>query len=225
MTRRSWVRAAVVLALGALLAGRWVAVSVADRLWAESLGVKASHAAIADLRLTLVALAFAAAAVWSLANLYLVYRTIGSVHVPRRLGNLEIVEAVPRRYLLYGTVLLGLGLAVVASLGAADWWSAFALLGSRTAADLPDPFLHRDLGYYLFRLPWLRALHGFGATLSAVILVVVAALYGLVGAIRMPRRTLVVADWARTHLAVLLGVFALTLASGFLLDPSEYVAG
>lgn len=225
MTRRSWVRAAVVLALGALLAGRWVAVSAVDRLWAESLGVGASHAAIGDLQFTLVALAFTAAAVWSLANLYLVYRTIGSVHVPRRLGNLEIVEAVPRRYLLYGTVLLGLAIALIASHGAADWWGAFALLGSRASGDLSDPILHRDLGYYLFRLPWLRVLHQFGTTLSAVMLVVVTSLYGLVGAIRMSRRRLAVADWARTHVAVLLVAFALALGAGFLLDPAEYVAG
>jgi uncharacterized membrane protein (UPF0182 family) len=225
MTRRSWVRVAVVLALGALLAGRWVAVAVTDRVWAESLGVGASHAAIGSLRLALLALAFTAAAVWSLANLYLVYRTIGSVHVPRRLGNLEIVEALPRRYLLIGTVLLGLVIAVIASHGAGDWWPAFALLGSRAPGGLVDPVLHRDLGYYLFRLPWLRIMHGFGSTLSAVMLVVVTGLYGLVGAIRFPRRRLVVADWARTHLGALLAVFALALAGGFLLDPPEYAAG
>lgn len=225
MTRRSWVRAAVVLALGTLLAGRWVAVSTVDRLWAESLGVRASHAAIGNLQLTLLALAFTVAAVWSLANLYLVYRTIGSVHVPRRLGNLEIVEAVPRRYLVYGTVLLGLALAVIASHGAGDWWSAFALLGNRAPVGVSDPILNRDAGYYLFRLPWLRTLHQFGATLSAMMLAVVAALYGLVGAIRMPGRRLLVADWARTHLAALLVVLAVTLAGGFLLDPAEYVAG
>lgn len=225
MTRRSWVRAAVVLALGGLLAGRWVAVTIADRLWAESLGVQASHAAIADLQLTVLALAFTVAAVWSLGNLYLVYRTIGSVHVPRRLGNLEIVEAVPRRYLLVGTVLLGLVIAAVVSHGATAWWPTFALLGTRTTVGLVDPVLHRDVAYYLFRLPWLRALHQYGATLSAVMLVVVGALYGLVGAIRVPNRRLLVADWARTHLAALLVAFAVALAAGFLLDPAEYVAG
>ncbi len=225
MTRRSWVRAAVVLALGGLLAGRWAAVTVADRLWADSLGVGASHAAIADLKLTVLALAFSLAAVWSLGNLYLVYRTIGSVHVPRRLGNLEIVEAVPRRYLLFGTMALGLVIAVVVSHGAAAWWSTFALLKGRTAVEVVDPVLHRDLTYYLFRLPWLRTLHQYAATLSAVMLVVVGALYGLVGAIRVPHRRLVVADWARTHLAALLVVFAVALAVGFRLDPAEYLAG
>src|SRR3972149_4191127 len=96
--RRAWVRAAVLLALLGLLVGRWAAVSVANGLWAESLGVEDTHPAIPQLKLTLLALAFAVAATWSLGNLYLVYRTIGSVHVPRRLGNLEIGEAAARRY-------------------------------------------------------------------------------------------------------------------------------
>ena len=223
--RRAWVRAAVLLALLGLLVGRWAAVSVANGLWAESLGVEATHTAIAQLKLTLLALAFAVAATWSLGNLYLVYRTIGSVHVPRRLGNLEIVEAVPRRYLVAGTFLLGLLIAVLVSHRASGWWYAFALLGSRASVELVDPVLHRDLTYYLFRLPWERTMHGFLATLSAVLLVVTGALYTLVGAIRVVERRLVVADWARTHVAGLLVVFALTLAAGFRLDPAEYVAG
>ena len=223
--RRAWVRAAVLLALAGLLVGRWAAVSVANRLWAESLGVEATHATIAQLQVTLLALAFAAAAVWSLGNLYLVYRTIGSVHVPRQLGNLEIVEAVPRRYLVAGTVALGLLIAVLMSHRASGWWYPFALFGTRASVGLTEPILHRDLAYYLFRLPWERTLHGFLSSLSAVLLVVTAALYGVVGALRVVKRRLVVADWARTHLGGLLAVFALTLAAGFRLDPAEYVAG
>src|SRR5574341_1119414 len=225
MTRRSWVRAAVLLALVALVAGRWAAVSTADRLWAESMGVGATHTAIAHLKLTLLVLAFTGAAVWSLGNLYLVYRTIGSVHVPRRLGNLEIVDAVPRRYLVVGTVVLAVLIAVLVSHRASGWWYSFALLGSRASVQLPDPVLHSDLTYYLFRLPWERTLHGFLTTLSAVLLVVTGALYTLVGGVRVVQRRLVVADWARPHLAGLLVVFALTLAVGFRLAPAEYVAG
>jgi uncharacterized membrane protein (UPF0182 family) len=223
--RRSWVRAAVVSALAILLVGRWVAVRAADRLWAQALRAGATHAAIANLKLMLLAIAFALAAVWSLGNLYLIYRTIGSVHVPRRLGNVEIVEAVPRRYLLYGTVGLGLVIAVLLSHTAGSWWPAFALSGSHAEPAVRDPVLHRDLAYYLFRLPWERTLQGYLATLSVVMLAVVAGLYGLVGAIRVERRHVEVADVARMHLGGLLTVFAVVLAIGFHLDPAEYIAG
>jgi hypothetical protein len=198
---------------------------MADRWWAQHLGVGVTHGAIVGLKLSLFALAFALAASWSLGNLYFVYRTIGSVHVPRRLGNLEFVEAVPRRYLLYGTVTLGLLLAVILSHGAGSWWYPFALLGSSVTGDLRDPVLDRDLGYYLFRLPWERTLHGYLTEISAVMLLVIAALYGLMGALRVVNRRLMVADAARTHLAVLLAAFGLALTVGFQLDPAEYVAG
>jgi uncharacterized membrane protein (UPF0182 family) len=223
--RRSWVRAAVVSGLAILLVGRWVAVTSADRLWAQALRAGATHAAIANLKLMLLATAFALAAVWSLGNLFLVYRTIGSVHVPRRLGNVEILEAVPRRYLLYGTVGLGLVIAVLLSHTAGSWWSAFALSGSHAEPAIRDPVLHRDLAYYLFRLPWERTLQGYLATLSVVMLVVVAGLYAVVGAIRVERRRVEVADVARMHLGGLLTVFGVVLAMGFRLDPAEYVAG
>src|SRR3970282_2718569 len=116
-------------------------------------------------------------------------------------------------------------IAVLRSHRASGWWCAFALLGSRASVELVDPVLHRDLTYYLFRLPWERTMHGFLATLSAVLLVVTGALYTLVGAIRVVERRLVVADWARTHVAGLLVVFALTLAAGLRVDPAGDVAG
>jgi uncharacterized membrane protein (UPF0182 family) len=106
---------AIAAAAVILIGGRWLAVRTADRLWAESVGVGATHADIAGLRLVLVATAFVAASVWSLGNLYLVYRSIGSVHVPRRLANLEFVEAVPPRYLLLIVVTAGIVLAILLS--------------------------------------------------------------------------------------------------------------
>lgn len=222
--RRSWVRAAVILGLGGLLAGRWAAVQVTETLWSASLGAQATHNAIFQLKLVLALLAFAAAGIWTLGNLYLVYRSIGSVHVPRRLGNLEIMEAVPRRHLALGAAILGLAIAAAVSYRASSWWYAFALLGSRAPLDLSDPILHRDLTYYLFRLPWQRTVLGYLTTLGAALLVVVGALYALLGAIRLRPGQLLVADWARAHLGGLLGIFGLVLAAGFLLEPAVQVA-
>ena len=57
------------------------------------------------------------AAVWGTGNLYIVYRAIGSVQMPRRVGNLEIVEAVPQRLLLLLAVVTGLVFGVGLALG------------------------------------------------------------------------------------------------------------
>ena len=57
MVRGKWVRWALLAVLVALLVGRWLAVTTADRLWAESLGVAEPHVEIARLRFLLSAAA------------------------------------------------------------------------------------------------------------------------------------------------------------------------
>jgi uncharacterized membrane protein (UPF0182 family) len=211
-TRRA-LQAAVVALLLALLLGRWLATGTANALWAEALGV------------VLFLTAFTGAAIWCLGNLYLVYRSIGSVHVPRRLGNLEILEAVPRRYLLIAAVAIGLALAIAFSYRADGWWYVRALAGYRVSLGASDPILGRDLGYYLFQLPWSRTVHAFITLLSGVMLAVIGLLYTAVGAVRWTGRRLRVGDLARWHLAGLLAAFALALFWGYRLEPVEYVAG
>ncbi len=226
MTKRGkWVRALVVGLLLALVVGRWLAVSTADRLWAQSLGVGEPHAQIARMRFLLAALAFAVAAVWSLGNLYFVFRTIRSVHVPRTVGNIEILEVVPRRYLGAGVAIIGLIIAVFLSYGAADWWYAKALSTSGSHIGTIEPVLGQDISYYLFRLPWQRTMAGFATLAATTVLAASAVMYGAMGALRWSGKRLWVSDLARTHLATLLAVFALVLYWGYRLAPAEYVAG
>lgn len=226
MTARGrWMRAALIALLVALVVGRWAAGNAADDLWAAALGVAAAQRQIRMLRVSLDLLAFVVAAAWCGGNLYLVYRSIGAVHVPRRLGNLEIIEAVPRRYLLIGAIGVGLLLAYALSHGAGDWWTVRALAGGDRALGMRDPILHRELGYYLFRLPWQRALHAFVLLLTGVVLLIAGFLYLAVGVVRWRERRVEVHALARTHLALLLAAFALALLWGYRLEPVEYVAG
>lgn len=224
-SRKQLVPAIIVGLLLALLAGRWLAVGWADRLWADALGVGESHDAIARTRVLLFSAAFSGAVLWCFGNLYIIYASIGSVHVPRRLGNIEIVEAVPRHYLSIGFVLFGLVLALVLSLDAGNWWYHRMLAAAATPVGLADPILQRDVSYYLFSLPWQRTLHGYITILSAVVLGVCIILYTAVGGVRTGRRRLEVSDDARRHLGALLAVFALALVWGYRLEPTEYLAG
>jgi uncharacterized membrane protein (UPF0182 family) len=225
MPVRRWVQAAVAVVVVALVLGRWVAGATADGLWAESLGVAATHAQIRRVQIILSLTAFVSAAVWCVGNLLLVYRSIRSVHVPRRLGDLEILEVVPRHFIFYAAVGAGLLLAVAVSHGASDWWCVRALTEYRAQLDIADPVLGRDLSYYLFRLPWHRTVHGFATILSGVMLVLCVVLYVALGAIRWQRRRMRVTNLARWHVAGLLAAFALMLFWGYRLEPAEYVAG
>ncbi len=223
--RGRWLRAVVIGLLAALVVGRWLAVSTADRLWAEALGVARSHGWLAGLKLRLFLGAFGGAVVWCVGNLFLVYRSIGSVHVPRRLGNLEIVEAVPLKFLRLGAIVLGLAIALSISQTAGSWWHTRVLANAATPLGVLDPLLHRDTSYYLFTLPWQRAFHGYATLLAVVILGVSVLLYAAMGAVRWNKRHVMVSDLARLHLGGLLAAFALVLVWGYRLEPAEYVAG
>lgn len=225
MRRRRWIYLAAAAVALVLVAGRWLAVATSDDLWASTLGVQVTHAQIRGLQRTMLLIALTSAVIWCVGNLYLVYRSIGSVHVPRRVGNLEFLEAIPRRYLLLAALALGLLLAIALSHDAAGWWYARVLAGYDASVGVRDPVLERDLGYYLFRLPWHRTVHGFATGLSASMLAVCAVLYGAVGAIRWKERRLHVTTLARWHLAGLLFAFAGVLCWGYRLEPPEYVAG
>jgi uncharacterized membrane protein (UPF0182 family) len=226
MTARGrWLTGGIIGILLVLLLGRWLAVGAADALWAEALGVGETHADIARMRALLFLLAFCGAAVWCLGNLYLVYRSIGSVTVPRRLGNIEIVEAVPRHYLFVGFVVLGLVLAWVLSFRSGEWWHARALAAGGAAVGLSDPILQRDLSYYLFSLPWVRTLHSYVTFLAVVMLGVALVLYATMGAVRNTKGRIEVSAEARRHLGTLFAVFALALVWGYRLEPAEYLAG
>lgn len=226
MTRRArWIQGGIITLLAVLLLGRWLADHTAERLWAEAVGVADTHASFARLRLVLWLGAVVVASLWCVGHMYFFYRSIGSVHVPRRLGNIEIVEAVPRPWLLLGAVIIGLVLALGIANGAGNWWYFQRLLTQGADLGLAEPILNRDAGYYLFVLPWYRIIHEFVTVLTGIMLAVILVLYAGVGALRWHRRRLSVNDLARFHLAVLLAAFALALFWGYRLEPAEYVAG
>jgi hypothetical protein len=223
--RGPWLKVALGAAVAALFAGRWLAVYTSDHLWAESLGAGAVYADIALRRLMLGAGAGLVAVAWFLGNLLLVYRQIGAVQVPRRVGDLEFVEHVPRRYLLGGAIVIALVLGVVTSIGADDWWTLRALAALGPIGGPLDPILQRDPGYYLLRLPWLRAVQGFVQLAVGVALALLVLLYAAIGAVRRQDRRLVCTPFARWHLAVLLATTGLVLAWGYVLEPAELVGG
>ena len=208
-----------------LLLGRWGAVTIADHEWAASLGAGDTHATITRLRMLLFLFAFFSSSIWFCTNLYLVYRSIGSVHVPRRLGDLEIIEAVPRGLLLTVVFGLGVALALAVSHNTGSWWYIRALAGAERFLGVRDPVLGKDLAYYLFQLPWHRTLHGFTVMLTGISLAAGVVLYAAVGAVRWEERRITTTVMARYHMSGLLTVFALVLFWGYRLEPAEYIAG
>ncbi|HXM37219.1 MAG TPA: UPF0182 family protein [Gemmatimonadales bacterium] len=228
MTRSGW-RSLYLIGAGllvvALVGGRWLAVETAERAWDRTFAGGAVLIEARMLARLLQALVLVFATVWTTGNLLIVYRAIGSVQMPRRLGDLEIVEAVPRRVLFGITLALGIVLGVLLSLGTGDWWRHAVLAAAPPHFGVLDETLGLDAGYYLGVLPWQAALQNRALVLAAGVAGAVAVLYSAIGSLRIQRGQVRSSDYARAHCGVLLACLALVIAWGAALDPAEVVAG
>lgn len=221
---RALLGGAVVLAV-LLVAGRWLAAETAERAWAATLAAGQVYLEGRSLaRLARLAI-WVLAALWGTGNLYIVYRAIGSVQMPRRVGDLEIVEAVPQPVLLALAIGSGLLFGFGLAWGTGDWWLQALLAGASPRFGLVDPVLHRDLGYYVGGLPWAVDRQQFFQLSTITAVVLVAFLYFAIGSLRWQRGRVVASPHARAHVGVLLAGAALGALWGALLDPAEVVAG
>jgi len=208
-----------------LVGGRWLAMETAERAWAATIARGDVYLAARDIARLTRGVVLLLAVTWGTANFYYVYRAIGSVQLPRHLGDLEIVEAVPQRILLAGTLACGIVYGLLLSLGTGDWWMQ-ALLASRPPAfGISDPVLHRDLGYYLGELPWAVTCKDFALRATATASALVALLYLGIGSLRFTGWRPEASAHARAHIGLVLALLGLTLVRAAVLDPAEAVAG
>lgn len=165
------------------------------------------------------------AATWFIGNLFVVYRALGTVQVPRYLANIEFREAVTPNVLLGIAVALGGILGVMVGLGASEWWPDLALAWQGVVFGVTDPLLGHDLGLYVAQLPLWRTLRGFCLFLVVAGLLLTLLLYVVIGSVRLVEGKPAISDHARAHLGALLAGLALCLAWGYMLLPFEIVAG
>lgn len=222
--RRLYLIGAAVL-VAALVGGRWLAVETAERAWDRTFAGGEAVVQARDLARLLQALVLLISITWFTGNLLVVYRAIGSVQMPRRLGDLEIVEAISQRTLLGVTVLLGVVIGTLFALSTGDWWHHAVLAAAPPHFGIADPKLGRDLGYYVSVLPWIAVIQNRALVLALGALGVVTLLYAVIGTFRIRRGRIRASDYARAHLGFLFACLALVIAWGAILDPAEVIAG
>ncbi|MFP5342038.1 MAG: UPF0182 family protein [Candidatus Limnocylindria bacterium] len=114
-------------------------------------------------------------------------------------------------------------LAIAGSV-AANWetvllWQNRVPFSPDTASAVADPVFGRDIGFFLFELPFLRLLQALfnGIVVAALILVLIRYV------VAATRGSLVFETPVRVHLGVLAGLFLLSVAFGYQLDKFELV--
>jgi uncharacterized membrane protein (UPF0182 family) len=135
-----------------------------------------------------------------------------------RMQMAEAFERYVARYLYFALFAFVLLIAWAVGAGAAGRWETFLQYAHATPAGTTDPVFHRDLGFYLFRLPTLHYVWAwlYGTLFAAVI--ISAGVHYLDKAIRVLRGVPAFAPHVRAHLSVLVGIILAVKAFGYQLN-------
>ena len=133
-------------------------------------------------------------------------------------GNIRINRDDVARLVKPVSILISIVLALLAGNWGAMHWEEVLLFTNRVKVGTVDPVIGKDLGFYLFSLPFWEMLKDFsGFTLPATT-ALAGAVYFVRGGIILTERGVTLDEKVRRHLAVLVGIFACVIAAGFYLD-------
>ena len=211
MHGRRWVFALVLGVAVALLAARGLARVYTDYLWYAALGAadvwRAKYAALVALR----SLCAATATLFAFANLYAVRQSVVSLVLPRRLGNLDIGEEIPKEQLTYAAAAASLVIGIALAWSRGDW-SAFLAAGAGRPFGESDPYFALDLAFFVHWLPLETSLFSWALVAVLSIIGLVVLLYALTPSLRWESGGLYVSGYVRRHLAMLAGALLLLLS-------------
>ena len=209
---RGWMIALVVIALVLLFSLRGLAGFYTDFLWFDSVGQSDTWSRLLWAKV-LPALVFTVAFfVIMLVNLVIADRL-----APRlRVGPMTPEDEMVARYRqatarFTGRIRVGVSLffALIAGLGVSSQWKEWMLFTHRVDFGQTDPQFHRDIGFYVFQLPFMRFIIDWLFAGLVIVLLVTAVAYYLNGGIRFQSATQRVSPQVKAHLSVILAVMAL----------------
>ena len=207
-----------------LLSLRGIAGFYTDYLWFDSLDRTDVWGRVLLAKIALFAIFFVAFFVLMWINLMIVDRLAPATRPP---GPEE--EMLSRYHALVSGRgrLVRLAVSVVFSLltasGVSSQWEQWLLFVNRKDFGVTDPLFNTDIGFYVFRLPFLTFLVNWAFAAFVVILVVVGISHYLSGGIRgqVPPGVQRVLPSVKVHLSAILAVLALVKAADYWLSRYE----
>jgi uncharacterized protein len=112
-------------------------------------------------------------------------------------------------------------LGLVVGLQSSGLWQTFLLWRNRVPFGDRDALFRRDVGFYVFELPFQRAVFGWLFTTLVLTTLLVAAGHYVLGGIRPQAESNRIAPQTQTHLCVLLGIIVALKAWGYWLDKYQ----
>jgi uncharacterized protein len=117
-------------------------------------------------------------------------------------------------------LLLGVALVIggLSGLALSANWDTVLLWANRVAFGLDDPHFGRDVGYFVFELPFLELVNSWLFTSLAVTIALTAVAHYLFGGIRPQSPGQKITPQVNVHLSILLAALVAVRAWGFVLD-------
>jgi uncharacterized membrane protein (UPF0182 family) len=111
----------------------------------------------------------------------------------------------------------------IAGLNASGQWNTWLLFVHRQSFGTTDPLFHKDVGFYVFDLPFISFVVTWTLVSLFVILIVTSILHFFNGGIRTTRHAPRVAPRVKAHLSVIGAGIALMKAAGYVIARWELV--
>ena len=206
--RRRWVSLlTVTVVIVGLLASR-VATFYTDVLWFDSIGFSTVLWRQLSAQLTVGAAAGVLVAAVVIGNLLLAKRLAPAYRIPT--PQEEVVERYREAFAPFARPLLiavGLVVGLLLGLSMAASWDTVLLWLHAMPFGRTDPHFGRDIGWFVFSLPFYELLDSWLSTLVALTLLLSAGAHYVFGGIRPQAPAQRVTPAANVHLSVLLAVF------------------
>jgi len=208
-----------IVTLGALLAAGSLFVSLwTERLWFRSVDFQGVFTTVL---LTRVGLFVAFGLLGGLvvgANVWLAHR-----NRPNPLGLRRDDPAARYRVALapiarIALIAVSLFVAFFAGLIGSSRWESFQMWRKGTAFGQKDPHFGKDIGFYVFGMPWLQFLVSFAFGLLLITAIAVAFTHYVFGGIRIGQKGPRFTRAAQVQVAVLIGLAMLVRAGNYWLD-------
>ncbi len=200
--------------------GRQAAALITDMWWFKAVNFSNVFTKVLFYKVAVWAVAFVVNGLVLWLNFYIAMR------LTRRQQFVVLEDsgiALPEEKVLNPLVLIGVIIvSYFAAMAISPWWQSIALYLNAQEYGATDPVFQKDIGFYLFSLPFLEGLKNWAMALLIVSMILSLVIYGLKGAIQVVRgwRNLFTGP-VKTHISLLLTGLALVWAFGYWLDRYE----
>jgi uncharacterized protein len=222
---RGWLIGAAVVLIILLLSLRGLARFYTDYLWFKEVGFSDTWRRLLSAKAVPSLIFSTIFFVIMLVNLIVADRV-----APRYRSAAGPEDEIIERYRTYVApyagrlrVLVALFFALVMGGGVSAEWRSWILFRNAVSFGVKDPQFHRDISFYVFRLPFLEFVVGWTFAALLVVLIVTAVFHYLNGGIRLQSPWQRVTPQVKVHLSVILALMALTKTVQYYLARYELV--